>query len=257
MRARVLALLMGATAAGIAVHGASTASADPACAAVPSPAGSARPARSPVAPEQGATSSCPAPAAVVEKLQARYDTTKAFRADFRQQTTVAAVGESEEGHGAVAFKKPGKMRWDYVVPQEQRIVSDGTTLWIYQPAERQVVKAPFKAAFVSSTPVSFLAGVGRITDDFRAERDARGCSAGRIHVKLLPKNAQDLGSLALAVDAATFDIVEAAVTDPIGNVTTLSFANVQRNVDIADAEFGFTVPPGVDVIAAPGAAPPR
>jgi len=210
-------------------------------------------AASPKAPLAG--TACPEPAAVVQRLQTRYDTTKAFRADFTQLTTVAALGESEEARGTVAFKKPGKMRWDYRAPQEQLIVSDGTTLWIYQPAERQVLMAPFKAAFVSTTPVSFLAGVGRISDDFRPERDTRGCSAGRIYVKLVPKNAQDLGSLSFAVDPATFDIVEAAVTDPIGNVTALGFANVARNVDIPDGEFHFEVPAGVDVVGAPAAAP--
>jgi outer membrane lipoprotein-sorting protein len=41
------------------------------------------------------------------------------------------------------------------------------------------------------------------------------------------------------------------VTDPVGNVTTLSFSNVQRNADIKDDEFRFVVPEGVDVVAAP------
>jgi outer membrane lipoprotein carrier protein len=200
-----------------------------------------------------ADAACPEPAAVVQRLQARYDTTTAFRAAFTHVTTVAALGESEEARGTVAFKKPGRMRWDYRAPQEQLIVSDGTTLWIYQPADHQVLKAPFKAAFMSTTPVSFLAGVGRISDDFHAERDSRGCSAGRIHVKLVPKNTQDLGSLSVAVDPTTFDIIEATVTDPIGNVTVLGFADVVRNVDIPDGEFHFEVPAGVDVVAAPGA----
>ena len=48
-----------------------------------------------------------------------------------------------------------------------------------------------------------------------------------------------------------FDIVEAAVTDPIGNVTTLSFSNIQRNVDVPEDEFRFVVPEGVDVVTAP------
>ena len=202
-----------------------------------------------------AAAPCPEPATIVQSLQARYDTTKAFRANFTQVTSVAALGESEEARGTVAFKKPGKMRWDYRAPQEQLIVSDGTTLWIYQPADHQVLKAPFEAAFVSTTPISFLVGVGRISDDFQAERDSRGCDARRVYVKLVPKSSQDLGSLSMAVDPATFDIVEAAVTDPIGNVTALGFANVVRNVDIPDAEFHFEVPAGVDVVSAPGAAP--
>src|SRR5437867_2103310 len=128
---------------------------------------------------------------------------------------------------------------------------DGTTLWIYQPDERQVLKGSFNAAFVSTTPVSFLAGVGRIKDDFDVAQDPRGCNAQRIYLKLVPKRAQDVGSLTLAVSRPAFDIVEAAVTDPIGNVTTLSFSNIQRNVDVPEDEFRFVVPEGVDVVTAP------
>ncbi|MBI3769062.1 MAG: outer membrane lipoprotein carrier protein LolA [Deltaproteobacteria bacterium] len=200
---------------------------------------------------------CPSPAVAALRLQARYDATKNFRADFRQATTVAALSQGDEAFGNVVFMKPGRMHWEFQTPQRQSMVADGTTLWIYQPTDRQVLKAPFDAAFVSTTPISFLAGVGRIKDDFQIEQDPRGCNAQRIYLKLVPKNAQDVGSLTLAVLRSTYDIVEATVTDPVGNVTTLSFSNVQRNVDLPDDEFRFAVPEGVDVIAAPrGAAAP-
>lgn len=200
---------------------------------------------------------CPDPATIVTKLQQRYDETKAFRAEFKQEMKVASLGASDEATGTVVFKKPGKMRWDFQTPHAQQIISDGQLLWIYQPEDKQVLKAPFKGAFVSTTPVSFLLGVGRITDDFRPTPDPRGCSPTRLYVGLSAKNAsEDVGALAFGVDRATFDIVEAAVTDPMGNVTTLTFANIARNVDIPDASFQFVSPPGVDVITPPGAAPP-
>ena len=129
-------------------------------------------------------------------------------------------------------------------------------LWIYQPDDRQVLKAPFKAAFVSTTPVSFLLGVGRITDAFRPYPDPRGCTAERLYVGLAAKSSEDIGALAFGVDRGTYDIVEASVTDPLGNVTTLSFSAITRNVDVPDTTFEFTVPSGVDVIAPPGSAVP-
>jgi outer membrane lipoprotein carrier protein len=199
---------------------------------------------------------CPPSSDTAQRLQARYDTTKNFRADFRQETKVAALGQGEESFGNVVFMKPGRMHWEFQSPQPQTMIADGTTLWIYQPADRQVLKAPFTAAFVSTTPVSFLAGVGRIKDDFKVEQDTHGCNAQRIYLKLVPKNAGDVGGLTLAVMRSTYDIVEASVTDPVGNVTTLSFSNIQRNLDLPDDEFRFVVPDGVDVVAAPtGAAP--
>jgi outer membrane lipoprotein carrier protein len=201
---------------------------------------------------------CPDPATIVKKLQERYDETRTFHAKVRQEMKVASLGVSDVSEGTVVFKKPGKMRWEFTTPRPQQIVSDGTTLWISQPDDRQVLKAPFRAAFVSTTPVSFLLGVGRITDEFRPEADARGCTATRLYVSLKAKNNEDVGALSFGVDRATFDIVEAAVTDPLGNVTTLSVTDIVRNGDEPDATFDYKVPAGVDVITPPGvgAAPP-
>ncbi len=201
-------------------------------------------------------SACPDPDTIVKKLQERYDTTKTFKADVRQETKVKSIDVSDVSTGTVVFKKPGKMRWDFQTPRPQQIISDGSLLWIYQPDDQQVLKAPFKAGFVSTTPVSFLLGVGRITDAFKPRPDARGCTADRLYVGLASKTSDDIGALAFGVDRSTYDIVEAAVTDPLGNVTTLTFSAVARNVDVPDATFDFTVPPGVDVITPPTAAAP-
>jgi outer membrane lipoprotein carrier protein len=201
-------------------------------------------------------SDCPDPATIVKKLQARYDETRAFKAQFVQEMKVASLGVSDRAEGTVVFKKPGKMRWDFQTPKAQQIISDGAILWISQPEDRQVLKAPFKAGFVSTTPVSFLLGVGRITDEFRPETDPRGCTATHLYVRLASKKSEEIGAVSFGVDRATYDIVEAAVTDPLGNVTTLTFSDVARNVDVPDATFEFVVPAGVDVITPPGAAIP-
>jgi outer membrane lipoprotein carrier protein len=203
-----------------------------------------------------AANDCPDPTTIVKKLQERYDDTRAFKAHFRQEMKVASLGVSDQSEGTVVFKKPGKMRWDFQTPKAQQIVSDGTTLWISQPEDRQVLKAPFKGAFVSTTPVSFLLGVGRITDEFRPQPDTRGCTATRLYVSLVAKSSEDIGAVGFGVDRGTFDIVEAAVTDPLGNVTTLTFSDIARNVEVPDATFDFVVPAGVDVITPPGAAAP-
>ncbi len=201
-------------------------------------------------------SACPDPATIVKRLQDRYDETRTFRAVVRQEMKVKSLDVSDVSEGTVVFKKPGKMRWDFQTPRVQQIVSDGQLLWVYQPDDRQVIKAPFKAAFVSTTPVSFLLGVGRITDDFKPHGDPRGCTGERMYVGLASKTNEDVGALAFGVDRATYDIVEASVTDPLGNVTTLGFSSIARNVDVPDATFEFAVPRGVDVITPPGAAMP-
>ncbi len=126
----------------------------------------------------------------LDRLQKRYDDTRTLQADFRQVVESKALAGKLETKGKVAFEKPNRMRWDYAPPDAQTIVGDGSILWIYQPDLKQVIKAPLNEAFQSSTPITFLAGLGNVERDFdpslvREERD-------RWILKLVPK-AQDDG----------------------------------------------------------------
>ena len=197
----------------------------------------------------------PGAAGLAQRVQARYDATEDFTANVIQEMTVASLGKTIRSEGTVAFKKPGKMRWEFPGDAAQTIVADGTTLWLYQPAEKQVLKAPFQAAFSSSTPISFLAGVGRISEDFDVSvaGDATGPVADDVVDLLLvsKRDADNVGRLRLTVVRDSGDIRAAAITDPLGNVTRLEFSNMQRNVHLGAERFVFEVPPGVDVITAP------
>jgi outer membrane lipoprotein carrier protein len=187
---------------------------------------------------------------VVRKLQSRYESTADFTADFAQQVEVKTLDQKLESRGKVYFKRPGRMRWEYLQPERQTIVADGTTLWIHQPDHNQVLKAPFRLAFRSSMPVSFLFGMGELTRDFAASIDA--ADGATVRLRLEPKEAEsEIGLLVLTVDAATYDIRAADVTDPLGNVTRLEFSNIRRGVGLGDAEFVFRVPDGADVVEAP------
>jgi outer membrane lipoprotein carrier protein len=187
---------------------------------------------------------------VVRRVQERFDATKDLSAAVDQELVVVSAGKTLHATGTVAFKRPGKMRWNLTDGTTQVIVADGTTLWFYQPDEQQVLKAPFRAAFRSSTPVSFLTGVGRLGEDF--EVSIEGETEAGIQLALRPRKGDgELGRLRLTVDAHSYDIVGAEVIDPVGNVTRLRFSDLRRNTGIDDAQFHFEVPPGVDVIEAP------
>jgi len=187
---------------------------------------------------------------VVRRVQERFDATKELTAAVDQELVVASAGKTLRATGTVAFKRPGKMRWQLANGDTQVIVADGTTLWFYQPEEQQVLKAPFRAAFRSSTPVSFLTGVGRLSDDFDVQLDGEGDNV--IFLALRPRKAEgELGRLRLTVDAKSYDIVGAEIVDPLGNITRLRFSDLRRNTGLDDSQFTFVVPPGVDVIEAP------
>src|SRR6185369_3899314 len=111
----------------------------------------------------------PSGAELAANVQRRYDDTKVLSAGFTQELRVKAGGQVVRSKGKMYFEKPGHMRWEYESPEPQTIIADGESLWIYQPADHQVLKAPLQQAFQSSTPVSFLFGVARIGRDFDAK----------------------------------------------------------------------------------------
>jgi len=179
---------------------------------------------------------------VVRKVQERYDATRDFTASVTQEMTIASLGKTVTAHGTVAFKKPGKMRWELGDGDAQVIVADGTTLWLYQPKDRQVLKAPFDAAFRSSTPISFLTGVGRIAQDFDVSLDGENPDSKVLYLLLVSRHASaEVGKLRLTVARESGEIRGAEIHDPLGNVNRLQFDHIQRNTGVADDHFVFQV----------------
>jgi len=60
------------------------------------------------------------------------------------------------------------MRWNYIEPDPQIIVSDGETLSIYTEKDRQLIRTPAEE-LESDITYAFFAGTRNLLDDFRAE----------------------------------------------------------------------------------------
>jgi len=183
------------------------------------------------------------------RLQSRYESIRTLTADFRQSVESPTLATPLESHGTVAFEKPNRMRWDYAAPDRQLIVGDGAMLWIYQPADKQVLKAPLAEAFQARTPVNFLAGLGRIERDFEPSLEREDPERWVLH--LVPRKDAAIGTLTLLVRKVDATVEEARITDPLGTTTRITFANEKRNAPLDAGLFRFTPPAGVDVVSPP------
>jgi len=69
---------------------------------------------------------------------------RAFKASFFQESILKVMQITDTAEGHLIVRPPGKMRWEYTVPEPQSIISDGRTMWIYRPTDKQVMvgKAP-------------------------------------------------------------------------------------------------------------------
>lgn len=184
------------------------------------------------------------------KVQKVYDKVPSYTADFEQQTVSKLAGQGPTAAGTVAFKKPGKMRWIYQKPVPQDIISDGKTLWLYQPNDKQVVVSDAAQYLKNRASITFLAGQGKLTDEFNVSIGQPPAGAGPgTALEMVPKKEDPTAAkVILVVDPKSGLVSESWVYDFLGNATHVRFTNAQTGRKLKDEEFTFTVPPGIDVI---------
>jgi outer membrane lipoprotein carrier protein len=187
--------------------------------------------------------------AIAARVQARYDGVRDIEARFTQRSRSVALGgaaQELEASGVALFAKPGRMRWSYEKPDPSLVVSDGTTLWIYDPVAREAQEFPVGEGFLSGTAVQFLLGEGRITEAFEVRSDA--CEGESVRLFLTPREEASYESLELLVRPASGDVLGTAVIDLFGNRTDVRFESLQVNRGPDPGRFRFEPEPGVRVM---------
>jgi outer membrane lipoprotein carrier protein len=140
------------------------------------------------------------------------------------------------------------MRWEYSTPDTQTIITDGISMWIYRPADKQVMAGPAPEFFGRGKGAGFLSDIRQIRKGFRVELPEAGGSDA-IRLRLTPlKPMAELSQVILSVTRADFRIAEVITFNSYGDETHIALSNYKFNVDPDDAKFTFHVPPGVEVI---------
>ena len=232
-----------------------------------------------------------------------------FTADFFQRTLLKKGGREMRGDGVVSVRlatasSPLMYRFQYYRPYQQEIVSDGNSLWIYHPENREVILSDVSTVYNRpgfnpdrDRAVNFLQGLGRISKDFQINF-ASGMFdvAGNYVLELNPRHAMlntrrillvvsrdsvlsyvtgatpltsgpapappqsrtlpsatrtpfsTLGGPAFGQTSDPFPLLSSTVEDQEGNSTTMEFANVKINSRLANTDFSFLIPPGVQVV---------
>ena len=192
--------------------------------------------------------------ALAQSLQRHYDGVKDFSASFTHSYQGGVLRKQITERGRLLVKKPGKMRWEYTAPEEKLFVSDGIKMYSYVPQDKQVIVTSVPRDEGATIPALFLAGRGNLIRDFTPSlvQVPAGFPGDVRALKLVPKAAQrDYDWLILVVDPRRLDLRGLVTSDAQGGTSSFSFANLKENVRLADKEFAFKIPRGVDVVTEP------
>jgi len=204
----------------------------------------------------------PAPVPVVEnsltevtrKIQAAYERTTDWKAEFEQVTRIEGFDSPITSRGTVYIKKPGKLRWDYREPNQHQILVNEQKIWIYTPEQKQVIVSPFAEISDSQLPLHLLSGVGLLDRDFNVQwtDPTRPRPQNRPALTLIPKDPNTgLTKLLMEVDPATYFITKLTLLEANGNQSGFQFARIQNDTGLKDRFFIFTPPKDVVVVESP------
>lgn len=184
-----------------------------------------------------------------KRLNTLLTNAKSMTANFTQTTKGASGGNSglsaKNGtfSGTMSLKRPNNFRWNITSPFEQLIVTDGSALWVYDKDLEQVTRQNTDQQ-LGNTPALLLSGdPSKIAKNFKITQP----NANKNYYVLYPKNSGgNFNSLAVSFNGGK--PVMMVLNDSLGQVTSIKFSNVKLNTNIANSQFKFTPPKGVDVI---------
>ncbi len=158
-----------------------------------------------------------------------------FSAVFRQALHFSD-GSVQRYRGEVDVLTPGRFRWYYIKPFEQLFVSDGFTIWHYEPDLMQVMVLK-EMRDVDPAVMKLLDGSIRMKDVHLLEADA---VQHRYYVRIGAGTRVWIG-----LHNGRLDYIESF--DVLGNRNRLTLEKMKMSAPDA-GRFAFVVPEGVDVV---------
>lgn len=179
-----------------------------------------------------------------DRLNAFFNDVKSVRADFTQQVLDPKDKALLQTSGKMLLLRPGRFRWDYTKPYKQLIIANGKKVWLYDVDLEQVTVKKIDKA-LGSTPALLLSSDAKIEDNFTVRE--LGVEHELAWVELTPKN-KESGFEKMVLGFGDHDLKHMELQDSFGQLTRLSFTNIERNPELDPAQFDFVPPQGVDVI---------
>jgi outer membrane lipoprotein carrier protein len=187
---------------------------------------------------------------IADAVDTHYNHLQSLQSEFSE--TYRGNGSERVESGTLWLKKPGKMRWEYRSPREKLFLSDGKDAWFYVPGDRQVRKTPVKKLDDLRSPLGFLLGKTKLEkelDGLSFATDLTPTVSGDTVLRGIPKAMADRVSQVILEVAPGNWFRRIVVEEVDGAQTEFIFQDPKENGQIADSQFKFVPPSGVETIS--------
>ncbi len=194
------------------------------------------------------TSMTPEVKALVDRMQAFYEKTQDFTADFKQDYTYKAFNRTQSSGGTVTYAKakydnahatvePTRMRWEYTAPSKKTFLLTGEKVYFHDP-EAATLTIGSIATNKLSASVTFLWGQGKLADEFAITRaECPRCTGTLLQLEPLKPDPR-FQRVFLELDPKSATVTKSTVIDPDGSSNAISFLNMKTNVGVGASKDG-------------------
>jgi outer membrane lipoprotein carrier protein len=183
-----------------------------------------------------------------QRLETALKKMDSLSARFKQTLLDEDKNIVQQSRGTLALQRPGKFAWIYTEPFEQRIVGDGSELWVYDVELEQVTVKPMDAG-ISNAPIMILMKQSDVTQQFDVIEVGQRKFLYWIELKPL---ATDLEFSSIFIGLEDDNVRAMELQDQFGQSTQIVFENMRVGVVHNPAIFKFVPPAGVDVFGVGG-----
>ncbi|MCK9409011.1 MAG: outer membrane lipoprotein carrier protein LolA [Bacteriovoracaceae bacterium] len=186
----------------------------------------------------------PSASEIVQKVRNRYQQINDASASFTQTVKLRYKRTGQNVTGTVKIKKGNKYR---IESEQQTVVSDGVTVWMYTPKTKQVLIDRFKFNRQPFSPDKFLLGLpGDVTTESVTKQDS-------VYILRLTPSAKNsslanITALTVWTSGNRWDVEKIEMIEKSGTTITIVLTDLQLNGGIDESVFQFLVTKEMHVV---------
>jgi len=188
-------------------------------------------------PKAPASRGLPTVAELIEKVEKARAGQETLVGDFAQRKRLSLFRDEVRSTGRLQFRRPSKLRWEYLTPDPSVVILDGQKVTIKAPGQKPTTYDLARQPGLRALLERLLAALGpaslqAATQDFDLK------VTGPATLLLVPRGdlARHLVSMEMRFDA-TWQVAGFALREKNGDLTDVAFSGLRRNVKIDDAAF--------------------
>lgn len=191
---------------------------------------------------------------VIIRAVAAWKNVKTLRATFEQTVMNPITGSAMRSRGSLQQRKPNRLSITFTDPAGDRIVADGSHVWVFLPSTTpgQVIRMTNAQAGASNTDL-----IGQFLDTPRSRYDITDAGTEQLNGRatralvLTAKQGQSLPFIRAKVwvDARDSLIRQFESTDRSGVARKVRLLTLAPNAAVDASAFRFSVPKGVRVVS--------